>query len=184
MNKALRVIKETPTDFGYVIREEYWEGLKAEVGIISASDENMEEALQFEHDLQKSIDEAPDEMLMTTCYTDEGYWIGELSWAKQICETYGIAPSPSFGVGKGDLRPCSHGWSDKEQKWYGWSHRAIFGFGIGSVVEEGDCAASSGWIESYLSEHPEKDDRLSIGFTAKTLFEAKCSALAFASSVG
>ena len=24
------------------------------------------------------------------------------------------------------------GWSEKEQKWYGWSHRAIFGFGIGA----------------------------------------------------
>jgi len=31
----------------------------------------------------------------------------------------------------------NHGFSTKNQKWYGWSHRAIYGFGIGSkVVEE------------------------------------------------
>lgn len=32
------------------------------------------------------------------------------------------------------------GFSETEQKWYGWSHRAIFGFGIGSEVKKGDCA--------------------------------------------
>lgn len=32
------------------------------------------------------------------------------------------------------------GFSSKEQKWYGWSHRAIYGFGIGSEVKKGDCA--------------------------------------------
>lgn len=32
------------------------------------------------------------------------------------------------------------GFSETEQKWYGWSHRACYGFGIGSKVEKGDCA--------------------------------------------
>jgi len=31
------------------------------------------------------------------------------------------------------------GYNPKEQKWYGWSHRAIFGFGIGSTCKSGDC---------------------------------------------
>jgi len=31
------------------------------------------------------------------------------------------------------------GWCGDEQKWYGWSHRAIYGFGIGSEVKRGDC---------------------------------------------
>lgn len=31
------------------------------------------------------------------------------------------------------------GFSPKENKWYGWSHRAIFGFGIGSTCKKGDC---------------------------------------------
>ena len=32
------------------------------------------------------------------------------------------------------------GFSETEQKWYGWSHRACWGFGIGSEVKKGDCA--------------------------------------------
>lgn len=30
------------------------------------------------------------------------------------------------------------GFNPTEQKWYGWSHRAIFGFGIGSEVKKGN----------------------------------------------
>ena len=30
------------------------------------------------------------------------------------------------------------GFSTENQKWYGWSHRALFGFGIGSTVKKGD----------------------------------------------
>lgn len=59
------------------------------------------------------------------------------------------------------------GFSEKEQKWYGWSHRAIFGFGIGDEVKEGDCCASE----------------LPIGFKAKTLEDAKKMAEAFSESV-
>ena len=32
------------------------------------------------------------------------------------------------------------GFNPLEQKWYGWSHRAVFGFGVGSEVEKGDCS--------------------------------------------
>lgn len=31
------------------------------------------------------------------------------------------------------------GYSPKEKKWYGWSHRAIYGFTIGSTCKKGDC---------------------------------------------
>jgi hypothetical protein len=36
-------------------------------------------------------------------------------------------------------RTASIGFCKEEQKWYGWSHRAIYGFGIGSKVKFGDC---------------------------------------------
>ena len=36
--------------------------------------------------------------------------------------------------------PASIGWSKEEQKWYGWSHRAIYGFGIGDSVTRDSCA--------------------------------------------
>lgn len=78
---------------------------------------------------------------------------------------------------------CSIGFCPREQKWYGWSHRAMYGFGIGDVVSEGDCCASSGWTEEYLKDHPEERLYLDVGFEAKTLDDAKKMAVAFAESV-
>ena len=45
-------------------------------------------------------------------------------------------------VKRGITEQLQHGigFSPTEQKWYGWSHRAIYGFGIGSKVSRGDCA--------------------------------------------
>lgn len=48
---------------------------------------------------------------------------------------------------------CNLGFNPKEQKWYGWSHRAIFGFGIGSKVKQGDC----GFTPSNKTEFIEKE---------------------------
>ncbi len=31
------------------------------------------------------------------------------------------------------------GFSPKDNKWYGWSHRAIYGFTVGSTCKKGDC---------------------------------------------
>jgi len=31
------------------------------------------------------------------------------------------------------------GFNPEEQKWYGWSHRALYGFGKGSICKKGDC---------------------------------------------
>lgn len=41
------------------------------------------------------------------------------------------------------------GFSEKEQKWYGWSHRGFYGFGIGSEVKRGDCAYKPKNKEDY-----------------------------------
>jgi hypothetical protein len=66
-------------------------------------------------------------------YTPEGYYIGESRWAYRLVKRKGLT----------DLQPrrehavCSLGFSEAEQKWYGWSHRAIYGFGVGAVCKEG-----------------------------------------------
>lgn len=39
-----------------------------------------------------------------------------------------------------DSYSCCIGFSESEQKWYGWSHRGVCGFGVGSEVSKGDCA--------------------------------------------
>ena len=75
------------------------------------------------------------------------------------------------------------GFSEKEQKWYGWSHRAIFGFGIGYVAKDGDCCTDSGWTDEYLAEHPEDDLSVEIGFEVKNMEDARKCAIEFAEAV-
>jgi hypothetical protein len=123
-------------------------------------------------------DSKGDSVTLDKAYNLDGFYIGDEDTAKYICETKGINPEPIKGN-----KVCSIGFCDKEQKWYGWSHRAIYGFGIGDKVEEGDCTNSSGWTEKYLKEHPEADKSLPVGFTANTLENAKLMAIAFAESV-
>lgn len=45
---------------------------------------------------------------------------------------------------------ASVGWNEKEQKWYGWSHRAIYGFGLGSKVQAGDCCFVPSTKEEFM----------------------------------
>lgn len=67
--------------------------------------------------------------------TIDGGYLGDEKYAI-LLEKRGIAPqciNETHTV-------CSIGFCEDEQKWYGWSHRAMFGFGIGSEVKKGDCA--------------------------------------------
>ena len=92
-----------------------------------------------------------------------GDYIGSSKTAYYLCVKRGIAPelrTPGSGT-------CSIGWCEREQKWYGWSHRAMFGFGVGDVVKEGDCHA----------------EFIPVGTVAETLDDAKGFAIAFARSV-
>lgn len=75
------------------------------------------------------------------------------------------------------------GFNPKEQKWYGWSHRGIFGFGIGDIVKEGDVCNTHGWTDDYIQEHPEKDISLPVGFAALTIEDAKKMAIAYAKAI-
>lgn len=117
--------------------------------------------------------------ILKSAYTPSGDYIGSSVWGHRLVKLRGITPekrTPTSNV-------CSIGFCEKEQKWYGWSHRAIYGFAIGDVVEEGSACATSGWTDEYLAEHPEADESLPVGFEAKTLDDAKLMAMAFAESV-
>lgn len=118
--------------------------------------------------------------LMKSAYTPDGHYIGRSRWAYRLAHKYGVVPelaAPGANV-------CSVGFSERKQKWYGWSHRAIYGFGIGDVVKEGDLCATTGWIDGYVEEHPEADKSLPVGFMATTLDDARLMAVAFAEAVG
>ena len=65
--------------------------------------------------------------------------------AQSVCqERVKQAASDGFLKKRGIVRVshsgASIGFSEEEQKWYGWSHRAIYGFGVGSKVEKGNIA--------------------------------------------
>lgn len=105
----------------------------------------------------------PDKTPMESAYTKDGAYIGNVKDAKRLVEERGIIPEvsdPTHTV-------CSIGYCEREGKWYGWSHRAIYGFKVGSKVKKGDCAYT-----------PEKGE-----WIARTDSEAKQMAKDFASSV-
>ena len=119
-----------------------------------------------------------DDFNMKIAYTYNGDYIGGPETAYNLCVKRGILPQKRTE----NSNVCSIGYSQKDGKWYGWSHRAIYGFKIGDIVKKGDCCTSSGWTEEYLKDHPD-NDVLPIGFEAKIKEDCKRMAIAFASSV-
>ena len=108
-----------------------------------------------------SSTEKPTPMILA--YTPDGHYIGSPKDARYLVVKRGIRPqlrTPESNV-------CSIGYNAVERKWYGWSHRAIYGFGIGARSRKGMCGA----------------DYLPKGFVAKTITDAKRMAEAFAQDV-
>lgn len=93
----------------------------------------------------------------------DGGYIGDPKTAKYLCQKRGIIPERSTP----EHNVCSVGYNATEKKWYGWSHRAIAGFGVGSKVESGDIVA----------------DHFPVGYEATTIEDAKRMAQAFAKDV-
>ncbi len=100
-----------------------------------------------------------------------GNYIGNPAMAKLLCDERGIEPD----LITRDSNICSIGFSKKYGKWYGWSHRAIFGFKIGSKVVKGDCG--------YTADNPEEmiEDRANffadISKESADLHRAECQIL-------
>ncbi len=120
------------------------------------------------------------EVMLKSAYTLDGNYIGDSKTAYFLCKKKGIKPE----LADTDDNVCTIGYSPKEGKFFGWSHRAIHGFGIGDEVEKGSLCSMSGWTDEYLKEHPGEDKSLPIGFKAKTLEDCRRMAVAFAESVG
>ena len=92
-----------------------------------------------------------DEVTVEAAYTKEGHYIG----SKETAERLLVRGITSQVQPKGDGITCSIGFCPTDLKWYGWSHRGIYGFGIGSSVRQGDCAFSAGCpaeVEASLLE--------------------------------
>ncbi len=68
---------------------------------------------------------------------------------EKLCKKYGIThrekTDPSHCV-------CSIGYSPKNKKWYGWSHRAVHGFGIGDKLFDANWKPSEGATEEEIDK--------------------------------
>lgn len=106
---------------------------------------------------------------LESAYTLRGDYLGDAKFAKSICAKRGIIPEKA----EPEHNICTIGFNPREQKWYGWSHRAIYGFGVGSIVKEGSVIAGG------LESNPE----FPVGYEAKSLEDAKRMAKAFAREV-
>lgn len=137
--KVLRIISEKPLPFGCVLREQEEE---SPVFIFEAVSEGSEDIAA---EMQEAIDTAPPKVVMTVGYNASGHYIGNEETSRYICEERGISPE----LAKPTDRVCSVGFCETEQKWYGWSHRAMFGFGIGSVIKRGDCGYQPTTAEEF-----------------------------------
>ena len=85
---------------------------------------------------------------MKSAYNSNGNYIGNSKEAYFLYRKKGIKPE----IIDSNHDVCSIGFCEKEQKWYGWSHRALYGFGIGSQVKKGDCAFSPSTKEEQLED--------------------------------
>ena len=103
----------------------------------------------------------------TMAYTPRGEYIGTPKAARFLCVKRGIHPE----LRTPDSNVCSIGFSSKDVKWYGWSHRAIFGFKIGSTCKKGDC--------HYIP----KSSGGKGAWKAKTISDARQMAIDFAGGV-
>lgn len=77
-----------------------------------------------------------DDVMTKQCVTSAGDYIGDPRTTDLLINKYGIRhfekTEPAHCV-------CSIGYNPDTRTWFGWSHRAIFGFAPGSTCKMGDC---------------------------------------------
>lgn len=78
-------------------------------------------------------DRDPQSSVMIMARNKGGDWMGEKDMAEHLAKR-GIAAE--LMDEESDI--CCIGWSEREQKYFGWSHRTITGFGIGDMIFEED----------------------------------------------
>ena len=111
---------------------------------------------------------APD-LTMKSAYNIHGDYIGDPRTAHFLCVKKGIMPIKS----KKTHCVCSMGYSHKDGKWHGWSHRAISGFKVGSRVGE----------DSVIVQRHAGKRGFPVGHVCESMVEAKQMAKVFAGEV-
>lgn len=92
---------------------------------------------------------------MIVAYTPKGEFIGNIKEANILCKKFGIKPQK---INK-NYTGCNIGFSERYQKWYGWSFdRDIAEFGIGSKTTK-DCCGYRASTPKGLYEQYTKTDK-------------------------
>jgi len=99
------------------------------------------------------------EVVIDLCYSSyNGVYIGSKDDAKFLCKKRGLRKLQPL---EKDGRVCAIGFSKKEQKWYGWSHHGIAGFGVGSKVTKKSVMYRPDSVEGlyslFIKFHDERD---------------------------
>lgn len=99
-------------------------------------------------------DRPPDDTCKVTAARNKnGDYIGEVGMARELCDRHGIAPEC-----REENSVCNFGWSEKKQKYFGWSHRALVGFAIGDKIFDPDCPSELPFVERGKVDIKCKDD--------------------------
>lgn len=116
--------------------------------------------IQYRQLLSDAAGDGPP-VVIKSAVTPEGHYIGDSGRAYQLIVKRGIKPEKVAS----NHSVCSVGFSEREQRWYGWSHRAIYGFKMGDTFKVSD------------------PDGVVTTSTLATLEDCKREAVAFAASV-
>lgn len=116
---------------------------------------------------EEEVRETPDSdpLIMKVARNKCGEYIGDKEMARVLCEKHGVEPEALEEGGT-----CVIGWSESEQKYYGWSHRAMYGFKIGDKIYEEEF----GDDDTRFDEHGPED--------IETKEDARQAAINFAES--
>ena len=85
---------------------------------------------------------------------------------------------------KEDGKTSCIGYAPESRKWYGWSHRAIYGFGVGYVVQGLAVVRGNGWIKGSPQYEESEKRKPPVGFVAETNTDCRYLAERFAEAVG
>lgn len=121
-------IKKESEDF---LKMEEGMNNRIEVGSI-VSQKTIEETPLYDvvEQLVQMSEKAGDTMPTLSILSKSGDYAGDFEDTRKFFDEHGIAPELRS---EGDS-VCSIGWSEKKQKWYGWSHRSWQGLGIGDAA--------------------------------------------------
>jgi hypothetical protein len=129
------------------------------------------------YEVPDDLPEGNDPMEMVGAFTKDGDYIGNLKDAEVLVVKRGLLPEKA----KASHCVCSIGFCPEEDKWYGWSHRAILGFGVGDMIYDGAFQN-----EENKGVHPCDDTTPYLQHGTVPIMnmdDAKKSAIAFADSV-